>query len=522
MTRSLSGMALNLRSLKTRAALANATAIALILGGNAVYNYLTHRNEEGELRRSFEEHAVAFARLTYVELARAFEEEGPASERLRTLLRAQLQLEPDFQRIAILGPSGEVLAESGPDPAPELSAAHRAAVREAIGQGRFRTLSAGEGSPLEVIAPYPASAPARFAASYRHGFSALTPILERHHVASLSVSAISVLTAMLVAIALASRITRPIEELTRGALEIGQGNFERRLEVHGNDEVQMLARTFNEMADRLKENIAQLEESNRRLAALNEELQELDRTKSDLLANVSHELRTPLTAIKGYTDYILEGKLGPVGEKQEKGLIVIQRNLERLARSINALLDFSTLDLGRISLNLQPFALPMLVEQIHQSLRSEFERKQIDFGTELAPDLPSVIADRDRLAQVLENLLINALKFTPAGGRISVSACRAAQQDKPQVEVSVRDSGIGIPATEVGRIFNRFHQVDGSSTRRYGGVGLGLAIVKSVLDAHGAPITVDSAVGQGSVFRFLLPAHAREEARPAASLPGYP
>jgi signal transduction histidine kinase len=500
MTRSLSGMALNLRSLKTRAALANATAIALILGGNAVYNYLTHRNEEGELRRSFEEHAVAFARLTYVELARAFEEEGPASERLRTLLRAQLQLEPDFQRIAILGPSGEALAESGPDPAPELSAAHRAAVREAIGQGRFRTLSAGEGSPLEVIAPYPASTPARFAVSYRHGFSALTPILERHHVASLSVSAISVLTAMLVAIALASRITRPIEELTRGALEIGQGNFERRLEVHGNDEVQMLARTFNEMADRLKENIAQLEESNRRLAALNEELQELDRTKSDLLANVSHELRTPLTAIKGYTDYILEGKLGPVGEKQEKGLIVIQR----------------------ISLNLQPFALPMLVEQIHQSLRSEFERKQIDFGTELAPDLPSVIADRDRLAQVLENLLINALKFTPAGGRISVSACRAAQQDKPQVEVSVRDSGIGIPATEVGRIFNRFHQVDGSSTRRYGGVGLGLAIVKSVLDAHGAPITVDSAVGQGSVFRFLLPAHAREEARPAAPLPGYP
>jgi signal transduction histidine kinase len=237
---------------------------------------------------------------------------------------------------------------------------------------------------------------------------------------------------------------------------------------------------------------------------------------------MSHELRTPLTAIKGYTDYILEGKLGPVGEKQEKGLIVIQRNLERLARSINALLDFSTLDVGRITLNLQPFALPMLVEQILQALRSEFERKQIGLVAQLPADLPQVIADRDRLAQVLENLLINAIKFTPVGGAIGVSAARILERDRPEVELAVRDSGIGIPAAEVGRIFNRFHQVDGSSTRRYGGVGLGLAIVKGILDAHGAPITVDSVEGQGSVFRFRLPVYERDETRPVTALPGYP
>ena len=242
--------------------------------------------------------------------------------------------------------------------------------------------------------------------------------------------------------------------------------------------------------------------------------------KSDLLANVSHELRTPLTAIKGYTDYILEGKLGPIGEKQERGLVVIQRNLERLSRSINALLDFSTMDVGRISLNLQPFALPLLVEQIHQTLRSELERKQLRFETELPRELRPVIADRDKLAHVLENLVINAIKFTPQSGLIRISARREDTRGKGAVEVSVSDTGIGIPEDQIGKIFNRFHQVDGTTTRRFGGVGLGLAIVRSILDAHGAAIKVESREGQGTTFRFWLPVFERDEA-PLGSHPGY-
>jgi signal transduction histidine kinase len=332
---------------------------------------------------------------------------------------------------------------------------------------------------------------------------------------------VSVLAALLVAAVLASRITRPIQQLTRGAVEIGEGNFERRLDVGGDDEIRILADTLNQMAARLRENIEKLEDSNKRLAGLNDELKELDRMKSDLLANVSHELRTPLTAIKGYTDYILEGKLGPIGDKQEKGLTVIQRNLERLSRSINALLDFSTMDVGRLSLNLQPFAVALLVEQIHQTLRSELERKQLRFESEIPPGLPQVIADRDKLAQVLENLVINAIKFTPSGGLIRIAAARDEKHGRSAVELSVSDSGIGIPEDQIGKIFNRFHQVDGSTTRRFGGVGLGLAIVRSILDAHGAQIRVDSRAGHGSSFRFWLPATGREEAL-APSLPGYP
>src|SRR5262249_48848112 len=270
-----------------------------------------------------------------------------------------------------------------------------------------------------------------------------------------------------------------------GPKGIAGGQFDRRLSTRSNDEIQILAETFNHMTERLKENVEQLEESNKKLAMVNEELKELDRMKSDLLANVSHELRTPLTAIKGYTDYIKEGKLGAITEKQEKGLLVVQRNLERLSKSINALLDFSRMDVGRIALNIQPFPLGQLVEQIVTTLRSELEKKHLVFSAEIETDLPNVIADREKISQVLENLVINAMKFTPDGGRITLSAVRGYAHGRPAAEIRVADTGIGIPSDQLGKIFTRFHQVDSSTTRRFGGVGLGLAIVKSILDAHG-------------------------------------
>jgi signal transduction histidine kinase len=234
--------------------------------------------------------------------------------------------------------------------------------------------------------------------------------------------------------------------------------------------------------------------------------------KSDLLANVSHELRTPLTAIKGYTDYILERRLGAISEKQEKGLVVVQRNLERLSKTINALLDFSRMDVGRIALNLQPFALGPLLDQIVTALRSELEKKGLKLATDIERGLPSVIADREKVSAVLENLIINALKFTPEGGRITVSASRAGSPGRPSARICVADTGVGIAPDQIAKIFNRFHQVDTSSTRRFGGVGLGLAIVKSILDAHGTAITVESEIGRGTTFAFVLPVLDRAEA----------
>jgi signal transduction histidine kinase len=516
-------MSLRFGSFKTRTALANALAVALILVANGFYLLLAERAELERTRETLEEHASAFARLTAISLGRAFEREHG---RFQEVARSYMSLEPALERIRILSPAGDLLFDSTraaeerltrPAEPDLLDAARRPALQKLQRRAHGAALDA-----VEVVVPYFSEAGEHsLSLAYRVSFASLDPALRRRYMTTLWLMIVSVLAALLVAAVLASRITRPIQELTRGALEIGEGSFDRRLDVGGDDEIRILADTLNQMAARLKENIEKLEESNKRLAGMNEELKELDRMKSDLLANVSHELRTPLTAIKGYTDYILEGKLGPIGERQEKGLIVVQRNLERLSRSINALLDFSTMDVGRLSLNLQPFALPLLVEQIHQTLRSELERKRLRFEAALAPGLPSVIADRERLAQVLENLVINAIKFTPADGRIKVSATREERQGKGVVEVGVSDTGIGIPEDQLGRIFNRFHQVDGSSTRRYGGVGLGLAIVRSILDAHGANIKVESGLGSGTSFRFWLPISTRDEAQPP-SHPGYP
>jgi two-component system NtrC family sensor kinase len=436
-------------------------------------------------------------------------------------------MDRDVTKILIVNDYGQVLFDSdelqqiGRTPAslkppllqePERLAA--AARREdAVLHGR-----SARGDPtLEVFAPYnqDGAGPA-LSVVYQVSYGRLKSDIRHLVWATGGLTLVSIGISLLVAVALATRITKPLKELTAGAKEIAQGHFDRRLDIRSNDELQILAESFNDMTEQLKRNVEQLEESNQKLGSVNEELKELDRMKSDLLANVSHELRTPLTAIKGYTDYILERKLGTITDKQEKGLIVVQRNLERLSKSINALLDFSRMDVGRIVLNIQPFALGPLVDQIHTTVRSELEKRGLTLQTQIDPTLPSVIADREKLSAVLENLVINAIKFTPEGGRITVSAARSPG-GRPGAEITVADTGIGIPPDQLARIFNRFHQVDTSSTRRFGGVGLGLAIVKSIVEAHDSTIEVESKEGKGTVFRFRLPLVDRAEAAPPAS-----
>jgi signal transduction histidine kinase/DNA-binding response OmpR family regulator len=511
-------MALRLRNLKTRTALSIASVIAAILVANGLYLILTKRIE---LRRDIESRALLFASLTTKPLCVGYDTYYSSGfYKFQELLRSLLLLEPDVEQVVVMSVDGRILFDSADHMkdgqqlapgVPEVSGRRvEGGERLEAARGseprliRGRTLAGAD--TLEVVAPYIEDwGRHRLSVAYHVSYRKLGPATRRLVYATVGLTLTSMLVAVLVAIALASRITRPLEELTAGAKGIAEGNFDRRLALKSGDELQILAETFNYMTERLKQNVEQLEESNRKLAAANDELKELDRVKSDLLANVSHELRTPLTAIKGYTDYLLDGKLGPVTEKQERGLVVVQRNLDRLSKSINALLDFSRMELGRITLNVQPFNLAQIVEALQTTLRSELEKKRIAFVADVPADLPPVVADRDKLSQVFENLAINALKFTPEGGRITVSAARVGGLDRPLVEVAVADTGIGIPDGQLGKIFNRFHQVDGSTTRRFGGVGLGLAIVKSILDAHGAGIVVESEIGRGTSFRFTLP-----------------
>jgi signal transduction histidine kinase/DNA-binding response OmpR family regulator len=517
-------MALRLRSLKTRTALALSSVIVAILVFNGVYMILTKREE---LRQGIEEDALAFARLTRAPISAAYLSFYQRDfYKFRETVRELLAMDRDVEKVLIVNDRGQVLFDSSElqevsrPPAPLTPRVLQEPERLAAAARRSDTVIHGRDADghetLEVFTPYlqdETGPPLSLA--YRISFRRLNSDIQHLVWATGGLTLISIGISLLVAVALATRITKPLKELTAGAKEIAQGHFDRRLDIRSNDELQVLAESFNDMTERLKQNVDQLEESNKKLASVNEELKELDRMKSDLLANVSHELRTPLTAIKGYTDYILERKLGTITDKQEKGLVVVQRNLERLSKSINALLDFSRMDVGRIVLNIQPFPFAPLVDQIHTTVRSELEKKGLTLQTQIDPALPSVIADREKLSAVLENLVINAIKFTPEGGRITLSAQRSAI-GKPEVEISVTDTGIGIPPDQLARIFNRFHQVDTSSTRRFGGVGLGLAIVKSIVEAHESTIEVESQENKGTVFRFRLPVVERTETIPPA------
>ncbi len=519
-------------SLKTRTAFAMSCVIVAVLVANALYLILAKRSE---LRHDIVERAELFARLTRQPMCVGFDlYYASGFYKFREVMREYLLLEENIDRVRIVNVSGKVvfdsaeLDESGPreDGGPErmIQDPQLLEAIKGLDVTRLRLPDGSGGESLEIVAPYLEDwGRHRLSVVYRVTFDTLGRDISSLVFTTAGLTLISIVLSVWVAVALASRITRPLEELTSGALGIAEGHFDRRLDIRSRDELQILAEAFNDMSARLKENVEQLEESNKKLAQVNEELKELDRLKSDLLANVSHELRTPLTAIKGYTDYILDRKLGPITEKQEKGLVVVGRNLERLSKSINALLDFSRMDLGRIVLNLQPFTLPQLVEQIVTTLRAELERKRLTFELHVESQLPQVVGDRERLGQVFENLVINAMKFTPEGGRIAVHAARTSLGSRPGVEVKVRDTGIGIPPAQLDKIFHRFYQVDGSSTRRYGGVGLGLSIVKTILDAHGTGVSVASEEGRGTEFRFVLPAVEKglaREVRPAVPVEG--
>lgn len=519
-------MVLRLNSLQTRTALAIASVIVASLLANSAYLFYRQRKE---IRTQIRSEAENFAQLATGSICAAYETFYTSGYyKFSELINKRMELNPDITRIRIVKVDGEVLFDSdkrdGPAAAGEkpVFVAHPELLAAVKGlELTVLPSTPQDGEPgLEIVAPYVEEwGRHQLSVVYQVSYSKTREALAGLAKTMGSLSAISVLAAVGIAVLLARRITRPVAELTAGAQELAEGHFERRLNIRSGDELQILAEAFNHMTARLKANVEELEESNKKLAGVNEELKELDRMKSDLLANVSHELRTPLTAIKGYTDYILERKLGDITDKQEKGLVVVQRNLERLSRTIGALLDFSRMDIGRITLNLQRFSVASLVEQIQGTVRSELDKKRLRFVSAVEENLPPLIADREKLSAVIENLVINAIKFTPEGGSITVSAGRVSGAERPTAEIRVSDSGIGIPKDQIGKIFNRFHQVDGTTTRRFGGVGLGLAIVKSILDAHGAAIHVESEEGKGTVFNFRLPLLERPEGAAEASAP---
>ncbi len=232
-------------------------------------------------------------------------------------------------------------------------------------------------------------------------------------------------------------------------------------------------------------------------------LKELDKMKSAFVSNVSHELRTPLTAIKASADNMLDRLIGDLNAKQVGYLTRIKSNSDRLARLINDLLDLSTIEAGKIDLRPANLPLVTLVKEAAESLRPVAAEKLINL-TVMSAD-PGVIAwaDRDKVIQVLMNLIGNALKFTPTRGEVTVAV---AKNSAAWMQISVTDTGPGIPAEEVNKVFGRFYQIGQAGTQKTQGTGLGLAISKALVEMHGGKIWVESEAGKGSTFSFTLPA----------------
>ena len=232
-------------------------------------------------------------------------------------------------------------------------------------------------------------------------------------------------------------------------------------------------------------------------------LKELDRMKSEFVSNVSHELRTPLTAIKGSVDNMLDGITGPLNEKQVQYLTRIKSNSDRLGRLITDLLDLSKIEAGKIELRPSCLTASSLITEVEELLRPVALEKQIRLESAVPDDAVTIWADKDKVLQILLNLVGNALKFTPPNGQVTIAV---KHEDAEWVKFSIADTGPGIPSLESAKIFDKFYQLEQSNKQKAKGTGLGLAISKRLAEMHGGKIWLESGTDAGSVFSFTLPA----------------
>ncbi len=255
-----------------------------------------------------------------------------------------------------------------------------------------------------------------------------------------------------------------------------------------------LQETNHQLENRVRERTAALQD------ALNQ-LSQLSQLKSNFIANISHELRTPLTHIKGYIELLLSGTMGPFNTQQSSAMQVIQRSAERLEQQIEDLISFSLAARGEMNLTLTATDLSLVFGRVAQRSFQKAADRKIKLYASLPTDTPCVLADEEKLSWALLHLVDNAIKFTPPEGSVTFSAT----PQKDHILLTIEDTGIGIPEERIKEIFEPFHQLDGSSTRRYGGTGLGLALVQHIIEAHGSTIRVSSATQKGSRFEFELP-----------------
>jgi len=289
----------------------------------------------------------------------------------------------------------------------------------------------------------------------------------------------AIAVAVILSLVISRRIVNPTRKIIDATKEIAAGDYSKRVEIYSSDEIGELGIALNRMA---------------------ESLEKIETMRRELVSNVSHELATPLTNISGYLE-ALNDKVIKGEEPTRKTLELLREETQRLTSMVTDLRELSAIESSTSKLNLESVNLNELMYKITYEFKPRFRKKGIIFSAKTPSDLPEVKADKNRLVQIIVNLLNNAISYTQDGGKVEISA-------KPvngYIEVEISDTGIGIPEKDIPHIFERFYRGDKSRSRETGGTGIGLAIVKELVQAHGGEISVKSDEGRGATFSFTMP-----------------
>ena len=306
--------------------------------------------------------------------------------------------------------------------------------------------------------------------------------------------AASLILGVILAFFITRSISRPLRQIEKMTEYIGQMNFDYQLDVHSPRELARLAQSFSQMADRLKE---------------------IDEMKNNFISHVSHELRTPLTSINEASDLLLDRVGGEITSRQEHLLQIIKQCTQRLIKMVNNLLDLSKMEAGMMNYEFVRASINQIIRHSLEEINLLATKKNIRLEVQIEDNLPLVKMDVDKMQEVMDNLLSNAIKFTPEGGTVRIEAHLVRKKDTPpgsqealeasHLQVSVSDTGPGIPPEYQALIFEKFQGINTGQTAEGRGTGLGLSIASHIVKAHGGKIWVESTAGQGSTFSFCLP-----------------
>jgi signal transduction histidine kinase len=304
---------------------------------------------------------------------------------------------------------------------------------------------------------------------------------------------VGLVLALLSGFAVFAAVTRKLKRLAAAMESFKDGAFREKILFSPlppparADEIDRVAATYNEMAERM--------------TAMIRELQRQETVRRDLVANVSHDLRTPLASLRGYLDTLIIKGDSLSAEEQRTYLSIAAQQTERLARLVAELFELAKLEAKDVAVQAEAFPVAELIQDVVQKFELDAERRRLDIRAEVGADLPFVLADIGLAERVLQNLIDNALRHTPAGGRVTVTT----EAREREVLITVADTGSGIPKDHLPHIFERLYRVDKSRDSRSGGAGLGLAIARQIVELHGGRIVVESEPGRGTAFSFSLP-----------------